>query len=343
MNTTPPEASSLAAEPLPSGEAAAGRHLKRQENDLGYDVIGDIHGHYEKLLALLQTLGYRKRDGAFRHPLGRQAVFLGDLIDRGPLQEEVLNTVRDMVQAGSGLCIMGNHEWNAIGYATPIGGGEYGKARNDKNLKHHHVFLDQVGLDTPRHRAWVEWFKTLPPFLDLGGIRVAHACWRHAQIDTIRAGMHEGRLTERFLADSFVKKPVPTAARRAMDLITKGPEVKLPDGAVFHDHEGTPRDDIRLRWWDEAARTYRNAAMVPTLQMKNIPDMPLPEDVVMGTDSEVPVLAGHYWLSGRPGVRNGKVAVLDFSAAANGPLVAYRWDGETVLSDDKLVAVGGWY
>jgi hypothetical protein len=273
---------------------------------------------------------------------GRQAIFLGDLIDRGPLQEEVLYTVRDMIEAGTARCIMGNHEWNAIGYATPIGDGQYGHARSPKNLKHHHVFLDQVGPDSPRHKAWVEWFKTLPPLLDLGGIRVAHACWRQSQIDVIQSGMRDGRLTEQFLAESFQKKPAPSAARLAMDLVTKGPEIKLPNGQMFHDHEGTPRVDIRLQWWNEDARTYRNAAMVPTLQIPNIPDEPLPDGVEMGTDSDKPVLVGHYWLNGRPGVRSGKVAVLDYSAAGDGPLVAYRWGGEPVLSDDKLIAVGGW-
>ncbi|MCK6421955.1 MAG: metallophosphoesterase [Burkholderiaceae bacterium] len=309
---------------------------------MNYDVIADIHGQYQKLLALLQSLGYRKRQGAFRHPDGRQAIFLGDLIDRGPLQEEVLYTVRDMIEAGTARCIMGNHEWNAIGYATPIGDGQYGHARSPKNLKHHHVFLDQVGPDSPRHKAWVEWFKTLPPLLDLGGIRVAHACWRQSQIDVIQSGMRDGRLTEQFLAESFQKKPAPSAARLAMDLVTKGPEIKLPNGQMFHDHEGTPRVDIRLQWWNEDARTYRNAAMVPTLQIPNIPDEPLPDGVEMGTDSDKPVLVGHYWLNGRPGVRSGKVAVLDYSAAGDGPLVAYRWGGEPVLSDDKLIAVGGW-
>lgn len=309
---------------------------------MNYDVIADIHGQYQKLLALLQSLGYRKRQGAFRHPDGRQAIFLGDLIDRGPLQEEVLYTVRDMIEAGTARCIMGNHEWNAIGYATPIGDGQYGHARSPKNLKHHHVFLDQVGPDSPRHKAWVEWFKTLPPLLDLGGIRVAHACWRQSQIDVIQSGMRDGRLTEQFLAESFQKKPAPSAARLAMDLVTKGPEIKLPNGQMFHDHEGTPRVDIRLQWWNEDARTYRNAAMVPTLQIPNIPDEPLPDGVEMGTDSDMPVLVGHYWLNGRPGVRSGKVAVLDYSAAGDGPLVAYRWGGEPVLSDDKLIAVGGW-
>ena len=309
---------------------------------MNYDVIADIHGQYLKLLALLQSLGYRKHQGAFRHPDGRQAIFLGDLIDRGPLQEEVLYTVRDMIEAGTARCIMGNHEWNAIGYATPIGDGQYGHARSPKNLKHHHVYLDQVGLDSPRHKAWVEWFKTLPPLLDLGGIRVAHACWRQSQIDVIQSGMRDGRLTEQFLAESFQKKPAPSAARLAMDLVTKGPEIKLPNGQMFHDHEGTPRVDIRLQWWNEDARTYRNAAMVPTLQIPNIPDEPLPDGVEMGTDSDKPVLVGHYWLNGRPGVRSGKVAVLDYGAAGDGPLVAYRWGGEPALSDDKLIAVGGW-
>lgn len=309
---------------------------------MAYDLIGDIHGQYEKLLAMLQALGYRKRDDAFRHPEGRIAVFLGDLIDRGPLQEEVLNTVRDMQQAGSGLCIMGNHEWNAIGYALKFN-GEYGRKRSDKNTKQHHVFLDQVGLDSPRHQAWIDWFKTLPPFLDLGGIRVAHACWREAEIAVIRAGMQDGRLTEAFLAKSFVKKPTDSPAKVAMDLVTKGIEIHLPEGHAFFDHDGVQRLHTRMRWWDESARTYRNAAMVPTLQMKNIPDTPLPDDIVMGTDSPVPVFVGHYWLSGKPEIRNAKVAVLDFSAAANGPLVAYRWDGETELSNSRLVAVGGWY
>jgi len=50
---------------------------------MGYDVIGDVHGQNLKLKALLVKLGYRVRHGAWRHPEGRVAVFVGDLIDRG--------------------------------------------------------------------------------------------------------------------------------------------------------------------------------------------------------------------------------------------------------------------
>lgn len=50
---------------------------------MNYDVIGDLHGHAAALEALLARMGYRKREGAWRHP-DRTAVFVGDFIDRGP-------------------------------------------------------------------------------------------------------------------------------------------------------------------------------------------------------------------------------------------------------------------
>lgn len=303
-----------------------------------YDVIGDIHGQYEKLLALLKALGYRKQRGAFRHPAGRQAVFVGDFIDRGPLQEEVLDAVRRMVDACTGRAIMGNHEWNAIGFATLAEDGKtYRRPRSEKNALQHRAFLDQVGLDTAEHRQWVEWFAQLPPFLDLGGIRVCHAWWGQPQVEHLAANMRNGKLSDEFLRESFMAT---AAAHAAMEAITKGPELKLPNGASFVDHEGRQRHEIRLRWWDRAATTYAGAAMVPRGQRERLPDDRLPEGVILGTDSPVPVFVGHYWLSGCPKVQDPRIAVLDFSAAANGPLVAYRWDGEPELDDAKLVSAG---
>jgi hypothetical protein len=64
-------------------------------------VIGDIHGYADKLVRLLALLGYRERNGAWRHP-ERHAIFVGDLIDRGPAQVATVSIVRAMVDAGSG-------------------------------------------------------------------------------------------------------------------------------------------------------------------------------------------------------------------------------------------------
>ena len=87
---------------------------------MNYDIIGDIHGQIDKLEALFKKLGYRVKDGAYRNPEGRMAIFLGDLVDRGPGQVEVINVVRDMIEAGSGRSILGNHEWNAVGFESQL-------------------------------------------------------------------------------------------------------------------------------------------------------------------------------------------------------------------------------
>ncbi len=305
---------------------------------MGYDVIADVHGQEGKLKALLVKLGYRVKDGAWRHPEGRMALFLGDLVDRGPGQVEVLGIVRDMIEAGSGRSIMGNHEWNAIGFATrDPEGPDFLRPRSENKLKEHREFLRQVGLDSPLHKELVAWFKTLPPVLDLGSIRLCHAWWNPAGVERIAtASNRDGVLDDTFMVDSFRKGGDPW---RAMEAVTKGYEIALPEGASFLDHNSAERREIRVRWWDGSATAYREAALVPESERYRIPDLPLPEGVMLGAVSDIPTFVGHYWLTGTPGVQNPTTAVLDYGAAIKGPLVAYRWSGEEALSNDRLVWV----
>ncbi|KRV51391.1 polynucleotide kinase-phosphatase [Wenjunlia vitaminophila] len=99
--------------------------LERRYNDLRertgpFDIVGDVHGCRSELEELLGELGYVvRRDGAGRpvdaeHPQGRTAVFVGDLVDRGPDSPGVLRLVMGMVEAGHALCVPGNHE-NKLG------------------------------------------------------------------------------------------------------------------------------------------------------------------------------------------------------------------------------------
>jgi protein phosphatase len=84
-----------------------------RRNDSGpFDIIGDVHGCSRELVALLEKLGYELADGesTARHPQGRRAVFLGDLVDRGPDSPGVLRLVMGMVADGTALAIPGNHE-----------------------------------------------------------------------------------------------------------------------------------------------------------------------------------------------------------------------------------------
>ena len=75
-----------------------------------FDLIGDIHGCGDELEELLGRLGYAPDSGVWRHPEGRKVVFLGDLVDRGPRVPAVLRIVMSMVEAGSALCVPGNHD-----------------------------------------------------------------------------------------------------------------------------------------------------------------------------------------------------------------------------------------
>jgi protein phosphatase len=76
-----------------------------------FDIVGDVHGCHDELVDLLGALGYVMRDdGVYGHPQGRTAVFLGDVVDRGPATPAVLATVMAMVGAGSAICVPGNHE-----------------------------------------------------------------------------------------------------------------------------------------------------------------------------------------------------------------------------------------
>jgi protein phosphatase len=84
-----------------------------------FDIIGDIHGCYDELKLLIEKLGYcvekavdDAESGNYRvtHPEGRKALFLGDLVDRGPGITEVLKFVMSMVKSGSALCVPGNHD-----------------------------------------------------------------------------------------------------------------------------------------------------------------------------------------------------------------------------------------
>src|ERR1700751_5125024 len=70
------------------------------------DLIGDIHGNADKLRALLSRLGYEQSGGVYGSP-DRRAIFVGDLIDRGPAIGEVIEIVAGMLRAGSAQIVMG--------------------------------------------------------------------------------------------------------------------------------------------------------------------------------------------------------------------------------------------
>lgn len=90
----------------------------RRDQHGPFDIIGDLHGCCDELEALLETLGYvyREEPGTdtyhrtYSHPQGRTAIFLGDLVDRGPRILDTVQLVMRMVRSGAALCVPGNHD-----------------------------------------------------------------------------------------------------------------------------------------------------------------------------------------------------------------------------------------
>ncbi len=145
-----------------------------------FDIIGDVHGCHGELVALLGKLGYDLvRDDAGRpvgavHPEGRTAVFVGDLVDRGPDSPGVLRLVMGMVAAGTALCVPGNHEQKLA------------RKLNGRNVQLTHGLPETLEQLAREESAFVDEVKTFIDglvshyVLDGGKLVVAHAGLKEA-------------------------------------------------------------------------------------------------------------------------------------------------------------------
>lgn len=142
---------------------------KKQEHG-PFDIIGDVHGCYDELYELLISMGYTlSSEGVMLHPEGRQAVFLGDLCDRGPKNVAVLRLVTSMVQHGSAFCVPGNHDIKLLRYL------------NGRNVQLTHGLQNTVDELTQESQAFrtdvAKFLNSLVSHyvLDEGRLVVAHA------------------------------------------------------------------------------------------------------------------------------------------------------------------------
>ena len=143
-----------------------------------FDIIGDVHGCFDELHALLAKLGYQitevngdvaSRHYEAQHPEGRKVVFLGDLVDRGPRIPDVLRLTMSMVESGAALCVPGNHDIKLM------------RKLNGKDVRITHGLaesLDQLETEPTELREKVAAFidKLVSHYvLDDGRLVVAHA------------------------------------------------------------------------------------------------------------------------------------------------------------------------
>jgi len=335
------------------------------------DIVGDIHGELEALLALLHRLGCDPDRLRSRRPV----VFVGDLVDRGPDSPGVVEVVRRLVEAGLAQCVAGNHELNLLLDLVKEGNGW---ARGDAT-DHYQCEDGSVVRDVPfgsrvatsaEAAAALSFFETLPLALEREDLRVVHACWHSPGVAAlpVDASTRElssawsRRIAARLEADGLLARereergafaelkrldvrpdrPLPAhtaaASRRQSDhpvkVLTSGLEVALPFAEIFFTG-GKWRFVRRDTWWSRY-------------------------------DESPAVVVGHYWrrrgdaqVAGKPDAwltprwtdwtgPRGNVFCIDYSVGRRfkeresgqqqkfaGGLAALRWPERMLVFDDR--------
>lgn len=308
-----------------------------------FDIIGDVHGQADALHRLLRLLGYSPQGGTWKHA-ERTAIFVGDYIDAGPQQLAAVSTVRRMAEEGAAYALMGNHEFNAICWFTedPEHPNDYLRSRfspewGARNRKQHQAFLTEFEAHEALHRDTVEWFLRLPLWFESEGLRVVHACWDEQAIATLTKILGAPKRLDALQVSHTGKDG--TELKAAVDRVLKGQDIALPAGAYFHDAYGIQRHQVRRRWWDTTATTYRRAALLSQPEASQLPNDPLPKGVSFPVSDAQVTLFGHYCLPDCSARLSAHFGCVDTCAAKGKRLTAYSWDGETTLDAAKFNGV----
>ncbi len=319
--------------------------------DFHLDFIGDVHGHLDCLCKLLEKLGYTRNsvNEPYVSPIGRRVVFLGDYIDRGPNSRGVYHLVRQMTEAQSAIALLGNHELNALAFwtkrRTPLSSADsYYREHTFNKVMIHAETVSSFRPDgsfngKKEFEEMLSFFRTLPLYLETPAFRAMHACADLEALEVLRrAGVTN--LSD----DSVLHRTLDNQSGdlfAAVDTLLKGPEMDLSSGISFYDCENVKRFRTRIRWWVNPFKaSIRDLALQPGIELPEIPVSEAIQKRPFYGESERPAFFGHYWLEGNVGCFRENVCCVDYSIASRfkqGKLVAYRFDGEQKLSNEKFV------
>lgn len=308
----------------------------------GYDIIGDVHGCADALVRLLQKLDYQELKGVWHHP-NRKAVFVGDIIDRGPQIRNAMGMVRNMVDSGSAYMVLGNHEFNAIAYSSPCHDPvpppmQRYYRRLGRHLK---TTLDEYRFHLHDWQNLITWLRQLPIFLEFAHFRVVHACWDPRRI--AQAADHAQGcvlMDDEFLAQSLLPATEPN---RIIERLLKGTDMELPAGQSLMGADGVRRTRFRTKFWSRSPQTYGDVVFQPDGLPDDLFDQPLStaeqKRLLMYGGDQKALFVGHYWCKGQPRIIRDNIACLDYSAVKGGLLVAYRMGRDQTLNNQQFVWV----
>lgn len=296
-------------------------------------VFGDIHGHYDTLILLLDKIGI-DTDSI---PDDVELIFLGDLIDRGPKSYDVVRLVKKLCDSGKARCILANHEFNFVNFNTKskLGTGSYRRPRSDKNLTEiaetwasYRVYGRHDNETLEEH---VKWMESLPIALELDDINLVHACWHEESLSQLQK-RGDGYYLSDELWERASDKDDPIY--KSVEILCKGLEKELPDGMSFLDRNGVTRTLARVCWWKRNPSDWNDYVLGADLSaLEGLP----PDNLEFSVSK--PTLFGHYWRTGLPQIEDKMASCLDFSVAAysGGYLCAYEFRcGDKELFNERL-------
>ncbi len=300
----------------------------------GFDIIGDIHGQAEKLINLLERLGYRSIDGVYAHPK-RKVIFVGDIIDRGPDVRRVVQIVLLMVDSGNAYFTLGNHEVNLVNWFRPLGKTKhFARARSKANELQ--LARTLCAFTEKEAEEVAKWLGRQPLFLEFPKFRVAHACWDERFVDRYLSVYKSCCLSR----DALVASDREPWLMQGIDRITRGLNLNLPDGIFVNGNDGVSRKRIRAKFWGPEANCYGDVVLQDgelAEPLANLPLSPVQKSLLINyPETSPPLFVGHYWQRGKPKLFSKNIACVDYSAASDGALTAYRWNqGDTLLSAEQ--------
>ena len=223
------------------------------------DIIGDVHGEAGPLFQLLDVLGY---DGNGHHPEGRRLVFVGDLVDRASDSIAVVDFVKQLINEGRALAVLGNHELNLLTGSRKHGNhwfwGEPEVITKEPKEGPSKISFQRLA-DEPFRAAALAFFRSLPVALERPDTRVVHACWDADSISAVRglppatdaaAALRLFEPRERELmaaAEDETERELARQNGNPIRVLLTGPEERA--AAQFY-AGGRERSLARSPWWE---------------------------------------------------------------------------------------------
>ncbi len=290
---------------------------------MGTAFITDPHGQSTKIQNLIERL-----------PEATNFVFIGDLIDNSLGAQidhrRTIQIVRALHDEERAKVILGNHELNAIGWSLQKEDGTFCRPHSNSNLKQHAAFLRDYPFKSADYNETIEWFKSLPLYIEEDHFRAIHAMWDDNLISRLQPYLNPDKsIKSEHWYDVFDSNH---ELYELTEKLLKGAEFQLPDGVSYKDKTGITRTKARVAWWkfpinDET--DLRDICLsVPTEEREKLTGKPVPEELGNSTwtGSNKPTFIGHYTLppSDAPETLSDNIICVDFNAARDeNPLWCY--------------------